>query len=74
MATIDADAHVLESPRTWEFIDEKYRHHTPMVVTQMTGETNFGTSGNVMKAIGKQLETLMDGVTKTAQQGACLGR
>jgi len=49
MATIDADAHVLESPRTWEFIDEKYKRHTPMVVTQTAGETAFGTSGNVMK-------------------------
>ncbi len=49
MATIDADAHVLESPRTWEFIDKEYRRHTPMVVVQQTGETSYGTSGNVMK-------------------------
>jgi predicted TIM-barrel fold metal-dependent hydrolase len=49
MATIDSDAHVLESPRTWEFIDKKFKHHTPMVVTQTAGETSYGTSGNVMK-------------------------
>lgn len=49
MATIDSDAHVLESPRTWEFIDKKFKQHTPMVVTQATGEAHYGTSGNVMK-------------------------
>ena len=49
MATIDADAHVLESPRTWEFIDKEYRRHTPMVVVQQTGEAALGLSGNVMK-------------------------
>ena len=49
MATIDADAHVLESPRTWEYLDKEYQRHTPMVVVQQSGETAYGTSGNVMR-------------------------
>lgn len=49
MATIDADAHVLETPRTWEFMDEEHKKHTPMIVTQQTGETVYGASGNVVR-------------------------
>ena len=46
MATIDSDAHVLESPATWEFMDLEFKKHTPMVVTQQSGETKLGNSGN----------------------------
>jgi len=49
MATIDSDAHVLESPATWELMDPEFKKHTPMVVTQQSGETTLGTSGNVVK-------------------------
>ena len=49
MATIDSDAHVLESPATWEFMDLEFKKHTPMVVTQQSGETTLGTSGNVVR-------------------------
>jgi predicted TIM-barrel fold metal-dependent hydrolase len=49
MATIDADAHVLESPQTWECMDAEFKRHTPMVVTQQTGETSYGSSGNVLR-------------------------
>ena len=48
MATIDADAHVLESPATWELMDPEFKKHTPMVVTQQSGETNLGNSGNLV--------------------------
>ena len=46
MGTIDADAHVLESPATWELIDPEFKKYTPMVVTQQSGETKLGNSGN----------------------------
>ena len=49
MATIDSDAHVLETPLTWEHMDKEFKNYTPMVVTQQTGETTLGTSGNVVK-------------------------
>ncbi|MFN4283946.1 MAG: amidohydrolase family protein [Alphaproteobacteria bacterium] len=37
MRTIDADAHVLETPYTWEFMDEADRKYTPMIVAQTSG-------------------------------------
>lgn len=49
MTTIDADAHVLESPRTWEYLDKEYKHYSPMVVTQVTGETVIGDGGNTVQ-------------------------
>ena len=49
MVTIDSDAHVLETPLTWEHMDQEHKNHTPMVVTQSTGEDSFGASGNVLK-------------------------
>ena len=48
MATIDADAHVLESPATWELIDPEFKKHTPMVVIPQGGETIKGNSGNLV--------------------------
>ena len=40
MATIDADAHVLETPMTWEHMDPEHKQFAPMVV--IGGETTFG--------------------------------
>ncbi len=37
LRTIDADAHVLETPYTWEFMDEADRKYTPMIVAQTSG-------------------------------------
>lgn len=37
MGFIDADAHVIESPLTWEHIAEPDRKHTPVLVTQTWG-------------------------------------
>jgi hypothetical protein len=48
MATIDADAHVLETPITWEHMDPEHKKFAPMVVTQASGEQMHGSSGNVM--------------------------
>ena len=49
MATIDADAHVLETPMTWEHMDAEHKKFAPMVVTQSTGEQLHGSSGNLVK-------------------------
>ena len=44
MATIDADAHVLETPRTWEFMPPNLKRHTPFVVNQQSGETTLAVA------------------------------
>lgn len=49
MSTIDADAHVLESPRTWEYLTEAEKKYTPMVVQQVSGAVATGLGGNVMQ-------------------------
>lgn len=49
MATIDADAHVLETPITWEHMDPEHKKFAPVVVTQSSGEQVQGSSGNIMK-------------------------
>lgn len=49
MATIDADAHVLEQPRTWAFMEEHEKQYTPMIVTPISGQDEFGPQGNVLK-------------------------
>lgn len=38
MGAIDADAHVLETPATWEFLAEEDKKYTPMIVSQTYGE------------------------------------
>jgi predicted TIM-barrel fold metal-dependent hydrolase len=48
MTTIDSDAHVLETPRTWDFMDEEHLKHRPMVVAQLDGEKQRSFQGNVM--------------------------
>jgi uncharacterized protein len=45
--TIDSDAHVLENPYTWEFIDPAFKKYTPLVVT--ASESKVAVSGNVQK-------------------------
>lgn len=49
MGSIDADAHVIETPHTFSYIEEKDRKHTPMVVAQTAGVTNLTNEGNVAK-------------------------
>jgi predicted TIM-barrel fold metal-dependent hydrolase len=44
---IDADAHVIEQPYTWSFLDEDDKHHTPMVVNYASGQERYGAQGNV---------------------------
>ena len=45
MPTIDADAHVLETPETWRCISESEQHFTPMVVNRTAGGVERGLSG-----------------------------
>ena len=49
MATIDADAHVLEQPATWEYMEEHEKAHTPMIVVPISGADEHGPQGNVLK-------------------------
>ena len=45
MPTIDADAHVLETPETWRHIADSERHFAPMVVNRTAGRAERGLSG-----------------------------
>lgn len=45
--TIDADAHVLENPYTWEFIEPALKRYTPLLVTG--SEARTAASGNLQK-------------------------
>ena len=38
MTTIDADAHVIESDRTWSYLAEDERHFAPLVLDMVAGE------------------------------------
>lgn len=59
MPTIDSDAHVIESHRTWRYIPEKDRRFAPMVLQQIQGDarvdsgpraaSKFWYSGNVIQ-------------------------
>ena len=37
MGAIDSDAHVLETSKTWEYLEEKDKRYTPFIVTQTFG-------------------------------------
>ena len=49
MGSIDSDAHVIETPRTWEFMDEADRKYAPLLVTQSAGPDVLGNQGNIQK-------------------------
>ncbi len=49
MKTIDADAHVLETPSTWEYIEDSLRGETPMVVSYESGGPARSLEGNLQK-------------------------
>ena len=44
MRTIDADAHVIETLYTWQFMDEADRKYAPAVLNRTSG-TSLTTSG-----------------------------
>ncbi len=47
MATIDADAHVLEQPKTWSYMRDFEQQYVPMIVTPVDGPEQFGPQGNL---------------------------
>ena len=49
MGSIDSDAHVIETPRTWEFMDEADRKYAPLLLTQSAGPDVLGNEGNIQK-------------------------
>ncbi len=44
---IDADAHVIEQPYTWTFLEEDERKYEPMIVNFASGPEQRGANGNV---------------------------
>ena len=49
MGSIDSDAHVIESPRTWEFMEAGEEALRPRLVNQTSGYTDVGLHGKEMK-------------------------
>ena len=47
MRTIDADAHVIETERTFEFMDAADRKFAPRVLTQRSGENKLANDGSI---------------------------
>ena len=48
MTTIDSDAHVLETTRTWDFLAEHEARYRPMIVAQIEGGQDTGLQGNAI--------------------------
>lgn len=49
MPTIDSDAHVIESERTWSYLAESEKRFAPMVLQQVAGEFARDNRGNLAK-------------------------
>jgi len=49
MGSIDADAHVIETMTTFDYIDPEYRHLRPRVVRQIEGEHARSNEGGLQK-------------------------
>jgi uncharacterized protein len=49
MPTIDSDAHVIESERTWSYLAESERRFAPLVLLQQQGQFAQTNRGNVAK-------------------------
>jgi predicted TIM-barrel fold metal-dependent hydrolase len=49
MGTIDADAHVIETMATFDYIEPEYRHLRPRVVRQVDGEHQKSNEGTAQK-------------------------
>ena len=47
--TIDSDAHVIEQPYTWSFMEAEERPFAPMVVNYASGQERYGAQGNLQK-------------------------
>jgi uncharacterized protein len=49
MRAIDADAHVIESPMTWEYLDPAHRKFLPTVVSKSSGNDVRNVEGNLQQ-------------------------
>jgi predicted TIM-barrel fold metal-dependent hydrolase len=49
MGAIDSDAHVIETMRTFDYLDPEYRHLRPRVVRQVEGEHARSNEGGAQK-------------------------
>jgi predicted TIM-barrel fold metal-dependent hydrolase len=49
LKVIDADAHVIEQPYTWTFLEEDERKYEPMIVNFASGPEQLGANGNVQQ-------------------------
>ena len=49
MGSIDADAHVIETPHTFSYMDSSQKNFVPMVVNQIAGPEKKSREGNVRK-------------------------
>ena len=49
MPTIDADAHVIETPETWSYFTAAEKPFTPMVVSRAEGGEDHGVRGNAIR-------------------------
>ena len=49
MGTIDSDAHVIETMRTFDYIEPEYRHLKPRVVRQVEGDHVKSNEGGAQK-------------------------
>ncbi len=49
LKTIDSDAHVIEQPRTWAFMEPDEQSFVPMVVSHVSGAERRGAQGNLQK-------------------------
>jgi predicted TIM-barrel fold metal-dependent hydrolase len=47
LKTIDADAHVVETPLTFKFLEESEKKFTPLVTNQISGAQQLNNEGNV---------------------------
>jgi aminocarboxymuconate-semialdehyde decarboxylase len=47
MGIVDADAHVFETPETWEYLEPNERKYLPRMVEQVFGNERHGLAGNV---------------------------
>jgi len=49
MRTIDSDAHVIETMRTWSYLDDSEKAYMPQVVSRTEGVDDFNVDGIVKR-------------------------
>ena len=49
MGAIDADAHVIETEQTWNYLDETERRFLPQLMTQSSGADLLSNEGSAVR-------------------------